>query len=191
MANTTASPSGVKRYLAGPSRNTTDVNTQLMARVETSVGTAISAAPCSVASESGMPSSVHRRWVFSIVTVESSTKMPTASARPPSVIVFSVSPRKYSTVSEDRIASGIEIITTSVDGAFAQYAIDRAFNEHRLVEQLGDVESGWSSGADRLQGIFDTVDDCKRGGIAVLDHAEQNRAATILAHDILLHQRSV
>ena len=41
--------------------------------------------------------------------------MPTASARPPSVIVFSVSPRKYSTVSEDRIASGIEIITTSVD----------------------------------------------------------------------------
>ncbi len=50
-----------------------------------------------------------------MVTVESSTNMPTASARPPSVIVFSVSPRKYSTTSDDRIASGIEIITTSVD----------------------------------------------------------------------------
>src|SRR6202051_2588347 len=115
IANTTASPSGVNRYLAGPSRNTTDVNTQLMASVETKVGTAISAAPCRVASESGMPSSVHRRWVFSIVTVESSTNMPTASASPPSVMVLSVSPRKYSTTSDDRIASGIEIITTSVD----------------------------------------------------------------------------
>ena len=53
--------------------------------------------------------------MFSIVTVESSTRMPTASARPPSVIVLSVSPRKYSTTSDDRIASGIEIMTTTVD----------------------------------------------------------------------------
>ena len=50
MANTTARPSGVNRYFAGPSRNTTEVNTQLMASVETSVGTAMPAAPCSVAS---------------------------------------------------------------------------------------------------------------------------------------------
>ncbi len=88
MANTTARPSGVNRYLAGPSRKTTDVNTQAMASVETSVGTAISAEPCSVASGSGMPPSVSSRCVFSIVTVESSTRMPMASARPPSVIVF-------------------------------------------------------------------------------------------------------
>ena len=54
MANTTASPSGVNRYLAGPSRKTTEVNTQLMASVETSVGTAMPAAPCSVACGSGM-----------------------------------------------------------------------------------------------------------------------------------------
>ena len=50
-----------------------------------------------------------------MVTVESSTNIPTASARPPSVMVFRVSPRKYSPTSDDRIASGIEIITTSVD----------------------------------------------------------------------------
>ena len=49
IANTTASPSGVNRYFAGPSRNTTDVNTQLIASVETRVGTAMPAAPCSVA----------------------------------------------------------------------------------------------------------------------------------------------
>ena len=45
MAKTTASPSGVNRYLAGPSRKTTDVNTQLIASVDTNVGTAIPAAP--------------------------------------------------------------------------------------------------------------------------------------------------
>ncbi len=73
------------------------------------------AAPCSVACGNGWPSSVSSRWVFSMVTVESSTRMPTASARPPSVMVLSVSPRKYSTTSEVRIASGIEIITTRVD----------------------------------------------------------------------------
>ncbi len=53
--------------------------------------------------------------MFSIVTVESSTRMPTASARPPKVIVLSVSPRKYKMTIELRIASGIEIMTTSVD----------------------------------------------------------------------------
>ena len=45
MANTTASPSGVNRYFAAPSRKTTEVKTQLMASVETRVGTAISAEP--------------------------------------------------------------------------------------------------------------------------------------------------
>jgi hypothetical protein len=53
--------------------------------------------------------------VFSIVTVESSTRIPTASASPPNVMVLIVSPRKYSTTSEVRIDSGIEIITTRVD----------------------------------------------------------------------------
>ena len=43
----------MNRYFAGPSRKTTEVNTQLMASVETSVGTAIPAAPCSVAYGSG------------------------------------------------------------------------------------------------------------------------------------------
>ncbi len=114
MANTTASPSGVKRNLAGPSRNTTDVNTQLIASVETMVGTAMPAEPCSVAAARSMPSP-RRRWVFSIVTVESSTRMPTASASPPSVMVLSVSPRKCRTMIAARIDSGIEIRTISVD----------------------------------------------------------------------------
>jgi hypothetical protein len=93
MAKTTASPSGVNRNFAGPSRKITEVNTQLIASVDTMVGTAMPAEPCSVASARLIPS-LRSRWVFSIVTVESSTNMPTASAMPPSVMVLSVSPRK-------------------------------------------------------------------------------------------------
>jgi len=41
------------------------------------------------------------------------------------------------------------------------------------------------------QGILHAVDDCQRRGIAVLDHAEQDRAAAILTHDVLLHSDPV
>ena len=57
MAKTTARPIGVNRNLAGPVRNTTEVKTQLIARVETSVGTAMFAEPWSVAWGSGILSS--------------------------------------------------------------------------------------------------------------------------------------
>ena len=61
IAKTTARPSGVKRYFAGPSRNTTEVKTQLIAKVETRVGIAISAAPCNVAAGNGIFSSLTKR----------------------------------------------------------------------------------------------------------------------------------
>ncbi len=53
--------------------------------------------------------------MFSISTVASSTRMPTASASPPSVMTLSVCPSAVMTISENRIASGIEITTISVD----------------------------------------------------------------------------
>ncbi len=42
-----------------------------------------------------------------------------------------------------------------------------------------------------MQGTLHAVDNRQRRGIAVLDHTEQNRAVAILAHDVLLHERSV
>ena len=45
--------------------------------------------------------------MFSIVTVASSTRMPTASANPPSVITLMVSPITERTVNEVSTASGI------------------------------------------------------------------------------------
>ena len=52
--------------------------------------------------------------MFSIATVASSTRMPTASARPPSVMMLIVSPSALSAMSEARIDSGIEIEMMSV-----------------------------------------------------------------------------
>ncbi len=53
--------------------------------------------------------------MFSIVTVASSTRMPTASASPPRVMMFSVSPRIDSVAIEPRIASGMDVAMISVE----------------------------------------------------------------------------
>ena len=52
--------------------------------------------------------------MFSIVTVASSTRMPTASARPPSVMMLMVSPSADRQTIEARIDSGIEMAMISV-----------------------------------------------------------------------------
>ena len=53
--------------------------------------------------------------MFSIVTVASSTRIPTARARPPSVITLIVSPMIESRVTENRMASGMETVMIRVD----------------------------------------------------------------------------
>ena len=54
--------------------------------------------------------------MFSIVTVESSTRMPTASARPPSVMVLMrLAERRQAPRCEVRIDSGIETMTIKVE----------------------------------------------------------------------------
>ena len=52
--------------------------------------------------------------MFSMVTVASSTRMPTASARPPSVMMLMVSPSADRQKMEARIDSGIEMVMMSV-----------------------------------------------------------------------------
>ena len=113
IANTTAIASGVNRYCAVPVRSSTGTNTMQMDNVDTNVGTAICDAPSSTARTSGLP--IPRfRCVFSISTVASSTRMPTASASPPSVITLMVSPRSLRMEMDVRIESGIEIHTMRV-----------------------------------------------------------------------------
>src|SRR5437588_457767 len=84
-----------------------------MHSVETKAGTAISCAPSRIACTS--PFFIDAcRWTFSMVTVASSTRMPTASAMPPSVIRLSVCPRRCRTVTATRSESGIDTRTMSV-----------------------------------------------------------------------------
>src|SRR5258708_12609379 len=76
-----------------------------MQSVETSAGTAICAAPSRIASRRPCPSS-RNRSIFSIVTVASSTRIPTANASTPSVMVLIVSPSKLRMITELRVDTG-------------------------------------------------------------------------------------
>ena len=53
--------------------------------------------------------------MFSMVTVASSTRMPTASASPPKVMMLSVSPRTQSVAIEPSTDSGIEVAMIRVE----------------------------------------------------------------------------
>ena len=93
--------------------NVTGTNTMQMHSVATNAGVAISAAPSRMACTSRLPM-CRLRWMFSISTVASSTRMPTAKARPPSVMTFSVSPIAPMMMMDTRIDSGIDTMTISV-----------------------------------------------------------------------------
>ncbi len=107
MAKTTASARGTKRYRATPLRKNIGTNTMQILSVETNAGTAIWAAPSRMACSISLPSS-RLRLMFSISTVASSTRIPTASASPPSVIMLIVSPNALSVMIEHRIDKGID-----------------------------------------------------------------------------------
>ena len=81
--------------------------------VETNAGAATCCAESRIDRTSGFFSPM-LRCVFSISTVASSTRIPTASASPPSVITLIVSPSAVRMISEVAIESGIEIHTISV-----------------------------------------------------------------------------
>ena len=128
-----------------------------MQRVETNAGAAICCAPSSTARTSGFFIAM-LRCVFSISTVASSTRMPTASASPPSVITLMVCPVRLRTISETRIESGIEMQTMIVlrqlprnsriirpvrqaaISGLAQHALDRSPHEQRLIRQLPHLQ---------------------------------------------------
>src|ERR1700728_4635889 len=80
---------GENRYLAVPCNRNTGTNTMQMHKVDKNVGTATSLAPFTMARCNGSFIATWRS-MFSMTTVPLSTRMPIASAKPPSVIVFSV-----------------------------------------------------------------------------------------------------
>ena len=205
MAKTTASASGMNSDAAGPVRNTTGTNTMQMASVETNAGTAICAAPSRIARRSGffMP---RLRWMFSISTVASSTRMPTASAMPPSVMMLSDWPSAHRTMIDDqdrqRDRDGDDERAPpraeeqqdhqrrqpGGDGPFLEHAFDGGPHEHRLVEEQLDLQLGRQLGLDAGQGGADAVDHVEGGGPFALEDGHQHRPPAVAADDVGLHR---
>ena len=83
--------------------------------VETKAGVAICDALSRTTSSRFFSGSASRlRLMFSTSTVASSTRMPTARANPPSVMMLIVCPIALSTMIEVRIARGIEVAMITV-----------------------------------------------------------------------------
>ena len=114
MANITASAIGTNRKRATPSRKNIGTNTMQMQSSETKAGVTICRAPSMIAVSTGLPCS-RCQLMFSMVTVASSTRMPTASASPPRVMMLSVSPASDRMAIEPRMASGIDVAMITVE----------------------------------------------------------------------------
>src|SRR5205085_11490651 len=115
IANTTDIARGTKSDFADPLMNTTGTKTMQMQSVETKAGVAISDAPSRMARRMGFFCAMFR-WTFSISTVASSTRIPTASAMPPRVMTFSVSSSQARAMIETRMERGMETMTLTVLG---------------------------------------------------------------------------
>ena len=87
------SASGRKRLRATPARKTTGKKTTMVVMVDTKMGMATSWAASSTAVRRSWPLA-RWRWMFSSSTIESSTRRPTPSARPPRVKTLRVWPVK-------------------------------------------------------------------------------------------------
>ena len=114
IADITASAIGTNKNRATPVRKYIGTNTMQMQSSETNAGVTICAAPSMMAVSTSLPCS-RCQLMFSIVTVASSTRMPTASARPPSVMMLSVSPSAQSIAIEPSTESGIEVAMITVE----------------------------------------------------------------------------
>jgi hypothetical protein len=114
MAKPTASASGTKRLRAAPGITNAGMNTARTTSIASRRGTAVSLLP-SLTAKATLEVCRSCVWMFSTSTVDSSTRMPTASARPPSVIRLMVCPVAHSATSAPSSASGMFSTTTTTE----------------------------------------------------------------------------
>ena len=138
------------------------------------------------------------------LTVASSTRMPTASASPPSVIRLIVSPSALRTASEVRTESGIEIAMMSVLRheprnsriiiAVRHAAITpsrttpliAALTKMRLIGELLHLQIVGDGFHHVRHGGFDAVGDLEREALPFLRMLKQGAANAVLPDDVLL-----
>ncbi len=207
-ANTTASAMGANRKPETPGRKNIGTKAMQMQSSETKAGTTICWAPSRIACGTVLPFS-RCQLMFSMVTVASSTRMPTASASPPKVMMLRVWPSADSRAMENRIASGIETTITRVerqlprnnriirpvkrggDDAFLDHAGNGGAHEDRLVGQRHDLERLRQGLLQPGQQRLDVVHDVEGRGFAALEDGHQHGAAAVHAHDIALGRGAV
>ena len=147
--------------------------------------------------------------MFSMVTVASSTRMPTASARPPRVMMLSVWPVAQSADQRrqhrqrDRGGDDHGGAPASQeqqdhqagqgrgDDAFAHHAGDRRLHEHRLIVEQVDLEGIGQLLLQQRQQVLDALHDVEGRGRAVLQHGDQHGAAAVDMHDVGLRRIAV
>jgi hypothetical protein len=206
-AKITAFAIGTNRKPATPCRKNIGMNTMQMHSSDTRAGATICWAPSMIAGSTALPCS-RCQLMFSMVTVASSTRMPTASARPPSVIRLSVSPVAASAMIEPRIDSGIETAMMTVErqlprnsrimtlvsaAAIAPSSATPLIAARTNTDWslIGTTFSASGRPAFSVQLGAHAVDDRQRRGRAVLQHRHQHRAAAVDVHDIGLRRIAV
>ena len=187
----TDSDSGENRYLAVPCSRNTGTNTMQMQSVARNVGHADFAG----AVHDGLLQRLRRastwRSMFSITTVPLSTRMPTASAKPPSVMVLSVCPPTYMHEhggddrqrdrgeDDERQPPVAEEQQDHQGGQAGRHqaahldAVERGLDEDRLVEERLDRDALRDDLLDVGQRVADAVDDRQRRHAAGLADGDQ------------------
>ena len=144
--------------------------------------------------------------MFSISTVASSTRMPTARAMPPSVMVLSDWPSAHSTMIDVRIDSGIETATISVLRHEPRKSrIIRAVSPAAMAPSLSTPSTAARTNTDwsKSSSIFSSGGSCawmpgraartrlttlRRGGALALEDGHQHGPAAVAADDVGLHR---
>ena len=110
IAQPTASESGTKSDRDTPVMKKEGTNTATTASIARRRGVTTSPLASSTARATGVPRA-RCVWMFSMATVASSTRMPTASARPPSVMMLMVWPAPHNATTAVSSAKGIVMTT--------------------------------------------------------------------------------
>ena len=186
IAKPTASDSGTNRFCAAPCMKKAGMNTARMQSIASSRGTAVSRRRVVRSTRERLRRAPSCVWMFSISTVASSTRMPTASASPPSVIRLIVCPDTHSATIAARSANGMFSTTTSAlrqsrrnsstispvstapSSPSSVRPADRARDVGRLVELEADLDVRRQHGLELRQVLLDEVDDGERRGVGPL-----------------------
>ena len=199
----------MNRYFAGPVKNTTETNTMQMVSVATNVGVAICAAPSSTASRKACVPMW--RWMFSIVTVASSTRMPMAERKAAKRHHVQRVAHEAGQASELKMESGIETAMISVDRheprnrriimpvrqaamtASRSTPANGGAHEDGLIEELLDLTMPGGAAARRRgqNVVLDFVDDIKGGNGAGLHDGQQHRRLAVRPNCILLYRGTI